>query len=181
MDIYQGGGRIHCVWWSQTDPYQVDCSWGFELWQVCIRWHGDRLFLSTIFSINLIYPQFFQVHFTLRRLELWSTSLGDLLKRGNALSRNDKHKSQRADRLRLPNACPWWHPRWSLSTDAQVDLKMNVRWKANNDVRLPGVGNTILMTGLTLLKFTQQLISSIPGKSWCGLSDVVCIQGSLRF
>ena len=58
---------------------------------------------------------------------------------------------------------------------------MNVRWKANNDVRLPGVGNTILMTGLILLKFTQQLISSIPGKSWCGLSDVVCIQGSLRF
>ena len=58
---------------------------------------------------------------------------------------------------------------------------MNVRWKANNDVRLPGVGNTILTTGLTLLKFTQQLISSIPGKSWCGLSDVVCIQGSLRF
>ena len=50
--MYQGGGRIHCVWWSQTDPYQVDCSWGFELWQVCIRWRVDRLFLFTKFSFK---------------------------------------------------------------------------------------------------------------------------------
>ena len=63
-------------------------------------------FYPQYFLSILIYPQCFQVHFALRRLELWSTSLGDLLKRGNALSRNDKHKSQRADRLRLPNACP---------------------------------------------------------------------------
>ena len=62
-------------------------------------------FYPQYFPSIWIYPQCFQVHFTLRRLELWRTSLGDLLKRGNALSRNDKHKSQRADRLRLPNAC----------------------------------------------------------------------------
>ena len=58
---------------------------------------------------------------------------------------------------------------------------MNVHWKGNDDDHPPGVGNTILMIGLTLLKFTQQSISSIPGKSWCGLSDLVCIQGSLLF
>ena len=40
--ISQGGGGVHCVWWSQTDSHQMDRSWGFELWQVSTGWHWTR-------------------------------------------------------------------------------------------------------------------------------------------
>ena len=42
--ISQRGGGVHCVWRSQTDSHQVDCSWGLELWQVSIGWHCIRCY-----------------------------------------------------------------------------------------------------------------------------------------
>ena len=82
-------------------------------------WTMESKYWMTLNEASLYLP-YSQVHLTVWCLELWSAGLGDILKRGNALSGNDQHKGTRIDRLRLPNACTGRHTRWSLSTDAQV-------------------------------------------------------------
>ena len=161
--ISQRGGGVHCVWWSQTDSHQVDCSWGFELWQVSIGWHWTRYHSTThilrytslcdVWSFGVLAWEIFSKGGTPYQ-GMTNTRARELIDSGYRMPAPDG----------TPDEVYQLMLRWS-SFEVYVDFDTIVH------TSMSGAGSTTQTTGPILPKSMQLLISSILGEILCVLSD----------